>query len=98
MNVIVSSVPGPKEMLRWAGGTLVDLYSVGPIIEGAALNVTAWSYVDHLNVGILSCPQRLENPHEIAAGIRDSLDELLAAIPVADGSTASSASGDSPPT
>ncbi len=81
INVIVSSVPGPREPLEFAGVRLVDLFSVGPIIEGAALNVTAWSYVDHFNVGVLSCPGRLDDPHEITEGIRRSLDELVAAIP-----------------
>lgn len=81
VNVIVSSVPGPREPLEFGGVRLADLFSVGPIIEGAALNVTAWSYVDRFNVGVLSCPDRLRDPHEITDGIRASLDELVAAIP-----------------
>ena len=55
-NVIVSNVRGPAEPVTIAGAALVDLYSVGPILEGIGLNVTAWSYVDRLNVSLLSCP------------------------------------------
>jgi diacylglycerol O-acyltransferase len=76
VNLIVSCVPGPRQPLYWAGGRLVDVFSVGPIIEGAALNVTAWSYVDHLNVGVLTCPDLIAEPHEIADGLHAALREL----------------------
>src|SRR5262249_24050370 len=51
VNVIVSCVPGPRAELGWPGGTLEAIYSVGPIIEGTALNFTAWSYADRPSVG-----------------------------------------------
>jgi diacylglycerol O-acyltransferase len=79
INVIVSCVPGPRAQLGWAGGTLEALYSVGPIVEGAALNVTAWSYVDRLCVGVLCCPDLLPDPHVIADGLRAELATLVAA-------------------
>ncbi len=73
MNAIVSCVPGPRERLCWSGGRLESLFSVGPIIEGAGLNVTAWTYADRLNVGVLACPRHVPDPHEIG----DSLAEEL---------------------
>jgi diacylglycerol O-acyltransferase len=86
INVVVSCVPGPRARLGWPGGTLEAIYSVGPIIEGAALNVTAWSYVDRLCVGVLTCPDLVPSPHQISDGLRAALGELLVAtreIPVA---------------
>jgi WS/DGAT/MGAT family acyltransferase len=77
INVIVSSVPGPRQPLRLAGGSLHSIYSVGPLIEGIALNVTAWSYVDQLNVGVLACPDLVGEPEEIADGIGAALDQLV---------------------
>jgi WS/DGAT/MGAT family acyltransferase len=79
VNVIVSCVPGPRVSLGWPGGRLLALYSVGPLIEGTALNVTAWSYDDHLYVGALSCPDLLPEPHGIVAGIAAALGELVEA-------------------
>jgi WS/DGAT/MGAT family acyltransferase len=79
INVIVSSVPGPRTTLVWPGGTLETIYSVGPLIEGTALNVTAWSYVDRLYVGTLTCPDLIAAPHEIASGLHEALDELVRA-------------------
>lgn len=80
VNVIVSTVPGPRRPLRWAGGRLRHLFSVGPLIEGTAVNVTAWSYVDRLDVGVLTCPAHVATPREIADGLAQALDELLAAV------------------
>lgn len=83
INVIVSSVPGPRRPLGWAGGRLRHLFSVGPLIEGVALNVTAWSYVDRLDVGVLCCPRQVASPREIAGGLGAALDELRAATTAA---------------
>lgn len=80
VNVIVSCVSGPRESLDWPEGRLAAIYSVGPIIEGAALNVTAWSYLGHLYVGVLSCPDLLPDPHVITDGLHEALAELCMAL------------------
>jgi diacylglycerol O-acyltransferase len=77
VNVIISSVPGPRTELAWPGGTLEAIYSVGPVIEGAALNFTAWSYVDRLCVGTLTCPDLVPHPDVLARGLHDALAELV---------------------
>lgn len=79
INVIVSSVPGPRVPLAWPGGALEAIYSVGPLIEGAALNVTAWSYVDRLCVGALTCPDLVPDPQAITDGLHAALAELVTA-------------------
>ncbi len=76
-NVIVSNVRGPGEPVTIAGAGLVDLFSVGPILEGIGLNVTAWSYVDRLNVSILSCPDLVPDLAPLVAQLRPALDDLL---------------------
>lgn len=81
VNVIVSCVAGPPAPLAWSSGRITGIFSVGPIIEGAALNVTAWSYVDRLQVGVLSCPDLVSDTAAIASSLRGELDALLAAIP-----------------
>jgi diacylglycerol O-acyltransferase len=76
-NVIVSNVRGPAAPVTIAGAALRDLYSVGPILEGIGLNVTAWSYVDRLNVSLLSCPDLVTDLGSLVAHVRPALDELL---------------------
>ncbi len=80
INVIVSSVPGPRVTLGWAQAKLVDIFSVGPVIEGVGLNVTLWSYVDRLEIGVLTCPALVPDPHEITEGMVRALAELSATV------------------
>ena len=77
-NVIVSNVRGPGEPVTIADARLTDLYSVGPILEGIGLNVTAWSYVDRLNVSLLTCPDLIPDLRSLTDHLRPALDELLA--------------------
>lgn len=89
-NVIVSNVRGPGEDVTFSGVLLSDLFSVGPLIEGIGLNITAWSYAGRLNVGLLSCPDLVPDLRELAAGLPSALQELI-------GTTVSDqASGDTP--
>jgi diacylglycerol O-acyltransferase len=79
MNVVVSNVPGPTEPLYAAGAALRELYSVGPVLEGIGLNITVWSYLGRLHVGILACRDEVPEPAHIADGMRSALDELATA-------------------
>ncbi|WP_208027425.1 WS/DGAT/MGAT family O-acyltransferase [Rhabdothermincola sediminis] len=78
INLVVSNVPGPSRPLRTAGAHLMEIYSVGPILEGIGLNVTVWSYLDGLYVGTLACPDTLPDPHRITDAMHDALGELVA--------------------
>ncbi len=77
-NVIVSNVRGPGQAVTFSGVKLHDLFSVGPLIEGIGLNVTAWSYMGRLNFSFLSCPDLIPDLRELAAGLPAALEELLA--------------------
>jgi diacylglycerol O-acyltransferase len=78
INVVVSNVPGPREPLYIAGGRLVGIWSVGPILEGIGLNVTVWSYLDRVHVGVLGCREHWDDLRVISDGIASALDELVA--------------------
>jgi diacylglycerol O-acyltransferase / wax synthase len=77
INLVVSNVPGPGESLRVAGARLAELYSVGPILEGIGLNVTVWTYVDRLYVGVLACRDTLPDVSRIADAMEPALAELV---------------------
>lgn len=81
-NVIVSNVRGPAEPATIAGAELSDLFSVGPLIEGIGLNITAWSYVDRLNFSLLSCPDLVPDIRPLAARFPAALEDLLRDAPV----------------
>ena len=80
-NVVVSNVRGPGKAVTIADARLVDLFSVGPILEGIGLNVTAWSYDGRLNFSLLGCPDLVADLRPIAAGLVPALEEYRAAVP-----------------
>jgi len=78
-NLTISNVPGPSEPLYYGKSRLEGFYSVGPVLEGIGLNVTVWSYVDRLAVGVIACRDAVQDPGELVEAIRDSLLELVKA-------------------
>jgi diacylglycerol O-acyltransferase len=76
LNIPISNVPGPREPGR-VGGTLVtEIYSVGPLTTGSGLNITVWSYVDELNISVLSDGATLLDPHELTDSMVDAFVEI----------------------
>ncbi len=80
INLVASNVAGPREPLETGGGKVSALYSVGPILEGIGLNITAWSYVDALHVSVLGCQASLPDPWALTDAIETELDELRAEV------------------
>ncbi|MBV8966772.1 MAG: DUF1298 domain-containing protein, partial [Mycobacteriaceae bacterium] len=79
-----------------AGAVVREIYSVGPLILGSGLNITVWSYVDQLNISVLTDGATTDDPHEVtdamiadfrelrsAAGLSPELIELSDAMPQA---------------
>jgi len=76
LNLNVSNVPGPREHGRVGGALVTEIYSVGPLTAGSGLNITVWSYVDQLNVSVLSDGATLEDPHQVTEAILDEFVEI----------------------
>ena len=78
-NVIVSNVPGPPFPLFLAGARLVMLCPLGPVMEGAGLNITVLSYLDSIDVGLIACRELIPDLWDLAHAFEESMDELTAA-------------------
>jgi len=78
-NLILSNVPGPPIPLYLAGARLVGLYPLGPITDGAGLNVTVLSEEDRVGFGIITCPELVPRVWDLADAIPDALGELVSA-------------------
>jgi diacylglycerol O-acyltransferase len=76
-NLIVSNVPGPDFPLYLAGAPLVSMYPLGPIIEGAGINITVFSYLDTMYVGVQGCWDLVPDIATIAQGVNESLGALV---------------------
>lgn len=78
INLVVSNVPGPRDPLFIAGARLAGIWSVGPILEGVGLNVTVWSYLDKVHVGVIGCREHWRDLHVVTDGIVDAMADLVA--------------------
>lgn len=80
LSLIASNVAGPRSHLELDGGLVTALYSVGPLLEGVGLNITAWSYAGQLHVSVLGCPTSLPDPWDLADGLVAAAHSLAEAF------------------
>jgi diacylglycerol O-acyltransferase / wax synthase len=80
LNVVLSNVAGPRERIFFGPIELEALYSVGPILEGIGLNITAWSYENVLGISVLGSPASVPDPWLIIDALHGALNELGGAI------------------
>jgi diacylglycerol O-acyltransferase len=76
-NVIISNVAGPQDKLYFLGAEIRGLYPLGPIFPGSGLNITVMSLCGKLNVGLISCPQLVDDLWGLADRFEPELAELL---------------------
>ena len=76
-NVVVSNVPGPPFPIYSCGAKVSGIYAASVLLAFAGLNITLFSYIDRLDFGLTSDPDLLDDPWEIADGIKDALAELM---------------------
>ncbi len=78
VNLVISNVPGPPVDVYFGGARLVGLYPLGPIFDGAALNITVATCGPDVDIGIVTCPDVAPPVEDLATAMRDALAELVA--------------------
>jgi diacylglycerol O-acyltransferase / wax synthase len=76
MNVAVSSVPGPRQHGHLGGATVSEIYSIGVLSAGSAFNMTVWSYVDQVDISVLSDDRTFNDVHEATDAMIHGLAEI----------------------
>ena len=80
LNVCISNVPGPSEVLSWRGARLEATYPVSIPGHSMALNITAHSYAGSLDIGFVGDREALPHLQRLAVHTGEALDELEAAV------------------
>ena len=80
LNLIISNVPGPRTPLYCAGAQLEAHFPVSVITDGVGLNITAMSYRDHIDFGIVADHDQVDDAWSLMESIEASLDEVERAI------------------
>jgi diacylglycerol O-acyltransferase / wax synthase len=76
LNLNISNVPGPREPLRVGGALVTEVYSVGPLTAGSGINITVWSYVDQLNISVMTDLKSVQDAHEVSSAMVDEMVEI----------------------
>jgi hypothetical protein len=53
-NGVISNVPGPPIPMWVAGAPVIAVYPLGPLIEGAGINITVISNMGRMDIGIVA--------------------------------------------
>lgn len=75
-NIVISNVPGPKEVRYWNGARVDAAYPVSIAIDGAALNITLNSYANNLEFGVIGCRRTLPHMQILLQYLEHGLAEL----------------------
>jgi WS/DGAT/MGAT family acyltransferase len=76
-NAIVSDVHGSPVDLYVCGARVEALIPFGPLLLGSALNITALSHCDTMNVGIVATPDAVPDPSMLGALMEAELADLV---------------------
>ncbi|MFN8032323.1 MAG: wax ester/triacylglycerol synthase family O-acyltransferase [Mycobacterium sp.] len=81
-NLVISNVPGSKEIRYLNGAELVGIFPVSALAASIGLNVTLSSYRDHMDFGFVTNSAALRDVHALAEHTRDAYRSLKKAARV----------------
>jgi WS/DGAT/MGAT family acyltransferase len=76
-NLVISNVRGPGAPLYAAGAKVTAAHPLGPLMEGAGLNITVVSYNDSIDFGIIACERSVPHVADIALGFGAAVADLF---------------------
>ncbi len=79
-NLMLSTVPGPREVLACAGVPIFAYYPLSQVSEGQRLNVTMFGYDGRLHAGLLADADLGLDVNRLAALLEDELAVLVGAV------------------
>lgn len=58
INLVVSNIRGPRDVVTIAGRELESVHSAGPLVANVGLSITTWSYREAICFGLLAAGQQ----------------------------------------
>jgi WS/DGAT/MGAT family acyltransferase len=75
-NLVISNVRGPGTPLYVGGAKLCAAYPLGPLMDGAGMNITVASYLESVAFGVLACERSVPHVADIAVGFGAAVADL----------------------
>lgn len=75
-NVLISNVPGPRKSMYMMGAKMQECFPLSALPPGMSLNITLYSYMNNINVGLIACRSNLPDLTKLSSYIDDAFTEL----------------------
>jgi len=75
-NILISNVPGPKNVMYFKDCALQSIYPISTITAGGGVNITLMTYNNVANVGIVCCDKDIKSLDPLANYFRDAFELL----------------------
>ena len=75
-NVVVSNVPGPPVPIYLGGARMTGIFPVSALMESIGLNVTVFSYLDELQVGLVADREMVPDLWDMIGDLEAEMSEL----------------------
>jgi diacylglycerol O-acyltransferase / wax synthase len=75
-NLAISNVKGSEQYMYLAGARVEKWLSIGQVVAGLGLNLTAWSYADQFNVCVMAEEKVIPNGDRFVGYLEQSFDEF----------------------
>jgi diacylglycerol O-acyltransferase len=75
-NLLISNIPGPREVLYSNGAKVLTHYPVSIPVHGAGINITVQSYVGKLYFAITACAEALPDAQVLRDDMHGAFTEL----------------------
>lgn len=75
-NLIISSIRGPTSQLSLSGLPVIAAYPISVPYHGLAMNITAFSYHDQINIGITAWEGAMSDAEDFAMLVEESFNAI----------------------
>ncbi len=79
-NLTISNIPGPPGPLELFGARLDAVHPLGPVMDGAGLNITAMSLDGRLHLGLHGCREQIPDIAELGRVVQPVMADLLGQV------------------
>ncbi|MGB0496162.1 MAG: WS/DGAT domain-containing protein, partial [Kangiellaceae bacterium] len=75
-NILISNVPGPREVMFFKDAKLKSIYPISTITAGGGVNITLMTYNNVANVGIVCCDKDIKSLAPLANYFKEAFEML----------------------